>query len=230
VPKKNKDFEPSAIAEQQFARSLRKVARHSGHIVEAHVHGAKIAKSKEMQEALENYARIIDPWAKRQAAKMLEKVAKKTKKGFANQSLEMKRLLNTQVKEQTIGDMVDVLMNEQVFLIKSIPIRAGQRAQKLASEAFFNGTRAAEIAEELQRTTRVSESDAMRIARTETARANALIVEARASAVGSKAYIWRTSKDEAVRDSHKNMEGEESTWENPPHLSDGDSRSSRYFS
>jgi len=218
---KQKEFKSNQAAENAFARALKKVARHSGHIVEAHVEGSKIRNSAEMNAALEAYARLVEPWARRQSAKMLEKVAKKNQKAFKQHSKMMGRALKAGVAETEVGATAAKLMNEQVNLIKSIPTEAGARAQKLALEGFYNGTRSDEIAKELMRTTKVTESRAVLIARTETARANALITQARAQAIGAQAYYWRTTMDGAERDSHAKMNGKPVMYAKPPKLSDG---------
>jgi SPP1 gp7 family putative phage head morphogenesis protein len=108
-----------------------------------------------------------------------------------------------------------------VALIKSIPIRAAERAQALVQEAALTGKRASEIAEELMKTTRVSESNAKRIARTEVARSNAALTEARALHAGSDSYIWRTTMDGAERESHAKMNGKTVLYKSPPTLIDG---------
>jgi SPP1 gp7 family putative phage head morphogenesis protein len=225
--KKPKHFRPSRSAETAFERALRKVGRHAGHIVEAHVDGVKLHDEPGMQAALRAYAKLIDPWAKRQAAKMLEKVSKSNRKAYVNkarllkQSTQMGKLLKLNVAEADVGRVAAALMDEQVELIKSIPAKAGLRAQKLSIEAVYSGTRASEIAEALKKSTSVSESTALLIARTEVARANASITQARATAIGSHWYIWRTTMDGAERDSHAEMNGEHVKYSEPPTLSDG---------
>ena len=77
------------------------------------------------------------------------------------------------------------------------------------------------MAAEIARSGEVTESRAMLIARTEVARANSMITEARAASVGSTHYIWRTAEDERVRESHAEMEGQVVAWDTPPTLSDG---------
>jgi uncharacterized protein with gpF-like domain len=229
---KKKPFKPSSAAENAFAKQLRKVARASSHLVDAHVDGHKIHNPKEMQKALEDYSKLIEPWARRQSAKLLEQINKANKKSYkakhkemAKQSNEIGRLLREQVAENDVGAVAFALMKEQVTLITSIPPRAGERAQALALEAFYNGTRADEIAQELARTCKVTEGVAMRIARTEAARANASITQARGTAVGAQGYIWRTTLDGAERESHKKMNGKYVAYsENGgkgPHLDDG---------
>ena len=215
------NFKPNETAERQFAKALKKVAQYSGHVVEVHTDGAELKNEREMIKILEAYSKKLGPWAARQSAKMIEAVAKKNKRAWKNRSKQIHEVLETTVAKSVVGARAAQLVSEQVELIKSLPLRAAERAQKLSLEAVYNGTRANEIAEELQRSTLVSESDAIRIARTEVARSNLAITMTRAQAAGSKQYIWRTAGDSAVRESHKEMNGKVIDWDHPPTLSDG---------
>lgn len=202
------------------------MAKHAGHIVAVHTTGPIVNDPEGMRKALQEYSKFIDPWAKRQALKMLTQVEKANKRAYAKKAKEIGKYIKTEVAEAPIGQTAFRLMNEQVELIKSIPLKAGERAQKLAFEAAINGDRAAAIAEELQKTTKVSESSAMLIARTEVARASAFINQSRAEAVGSSQYKWRNSGDAAVRDAHKTYHGHKLdgmvfSWNAPPTLDDG---------
>lgn len=223
---KNK-FKTSTTAERQFYKQLKKVARASGHIVERHADGAHLKGEAEMMRALEGYSRQITPWATRQASKMLETVAKSNKRAYRNQGLKMNQHL-VALTEENVGKTAIALLNEQVELIKSIPLEAGLRAQRIAQENFLNGTRAAadpetvaRLQEEMGMSTEVAVNRAKLIARTETARANASFVQARAAAIGAKGYIWRTTMDGAERESHAEMNGKFVEYSRPPKLSDG---------
>lgn len=216
---------PRRSIEIQFMRQLRKVARASGHIVGVHIDGTKIIDERSMKKALADYAKLIEPWARRQSLTMITKTAQASKKAMHQNAKAIGQGLRL-VAESDVGKAAVALMDEQVELIKSIPIRAGERAQELALMATIEGTRASEIAQELSRSGEVSESDAMRIARTEVARANTAMVHARATAVGSIGYLWRNSGDSAVRHSHKvykgkSLEGQFFRWNEPPTLDDG---------
>lgn len=215
-----KPFKPSSAAENAFVRALRKVGRVAGHIVEAHTHGDKIMEPLNMEAALKAYSKLIDPWARRQASKMLEQVSKSNRRSYTVKSKTIGKLLRETTAGQTSAEMVN-LMARQVDLIKSIPIEAGIRAQELSINAVYEGRRASEIAEELARSTKVSESKAMLIARTEVARANASITQARAQAIGAQGYIWRTTMDGAERESHAKMNGKYVEYAKEPTLSDG---------
>lgn len=216
-----KEFKPPPSAQIPFIRALRRVAKAAGHIVETHVDGHEIKNSERMMKALRDYSDALGPWATRQSAKMMNQVLRLNRKSIQRNAKAIHQTLRLNVAESQIGAKSRVLMYEQVELIKSIPIEAGQRAQRLALEAVYNGTRASEIAEELLKTTDVTESRAILIGRTETARANSVITQTRAEAVGSKGYIWRTSMDGAERKSHALMNGEPVSYDRPPELEDG---------
>jgi SPP1 gp7 family putative phage head morphogenesis protein len=216
-----KQFKPSPSAQIPFTRALRRVAKASGHIVETHVDGHEIKNTVQMTKALTDYSKLLTPWATRQSSKMLAQVMKSNRRVYTNNSKAVGLALRLNVAESEVGRAASVLMAEQVALITSIPIEAGKRAQKLALEAIYDGTRASEIAEELMRTTSVTESRAILIARTETARANSVITQSRAIAVGSKGYYWRTSMDGAERESHAKMNGKYVAYDKPPTLIDG---------
>lgn len=224
---KNK-FKASTNAEREFYRALRRVAKVSGHIVDAHSEGADLKNEQSMIKALNDYSKLITPWARRQSAKLLEMVSKSNARAYNNQSKVMGKALKLGVARSDTGKAAFALLNEQVALIQSIPIEAGQRAQKIAAENFINGTRAnpdpsvtAQLKKDMGMSTQVAINRAKLISRTETARANASFVEARAVSVGVQAYIWRTTMDGAERESHKKMNGKLVRYDDPPILSDG---------
>jgi SPP1 gp7 family putative phage head morphogenesis protein len=226
-------FDPSKAAEKEFYRQLKKVAQASGHIVERHAVGAKIENDRAMMEELAKYSQKLGPWAARQSAKMLEMVSKSNKRAYQNKSKAIGIGLDLNFVERQVGAVAIALMNEQVELIKSIPLEAGYRAQKIAFEAALEGTRAQansdtikQLEEEMGFSTKAAISRAMLIARTETARANASINQSRAMAVGSGQYRWHNSGDGAVRHSHKfykgkRLQGMIFSWDDPPTLDDG---------
>lgn len=227
------NFKSSVQAERDFMRQLKKVARVSGHIVERHADGAKLIDETEMTKELKAYSEKLGPWATRQSRKLLEQVQKSNKRAYQNKSKKIGKALTFGVGDRDVMTQAQKLLNEQVALIKSIPLEAGLRAQKIAFEAVTSGTRAAVSADdilELQRqmgdTTEVTLARATLIARTETARATASINQARAQSVGSSQYRWHNSGDGAVRPSHKTrngkpLQGKVFDWDSPPTLDDG---------
>lgn len=226
-------FQPSTAAEKQFYKQLKKVAQHAGHIIEQHTDGVVILNTQAMQDDLRRYAEKLGPWAIRQSSKMLQTVRNSNKRAYQQKSKAIGIALNLVIADTDVGEAALAILNEDVGLITSIPIEAGLRAQKIAAEAFFNGTRAEanedtirQLEQEMGFSTQAAISRAYLIARTETARANAAFNQARAVSVGSGQYRWHNSGDGAVRESHKTykgrpLQGRIFSWDDPPTLDDG---------
>lgn len=208
-------FKAPKAAEREYERQLKSVAKQVGHLVKLYQVGATLLPG--FDKAMKAYAESLTPWAARVAERMLEAVGRTNYRQWMASSKAIGKELQTD-SNVAVGRL---LQAEQVTLITSLPLEASERAQKLAFEAATNGTRAAELAKEIERSGEVTKSRAMLIARTETAKANSVITQARSAAVGAKQYIWRTAEDEAVRESHAEMEGMIIDWDDPPTLSDG---------
>ena len=246
-----KQFRANQAAENEFYRQLKKVAKESGKLIDKYTEGAVILDDRKLQSALKAYSEQITPWAAQQSAKLLNRVQKSNKRAYKNNSKAMGRALQSGVAESNTGRVAVALMNEQVALIKSIPVEAGLRAQRIAAENFLRGARAAadptivakllkerreqielhnefarlsgtkDLKEEMSRSMEVAVNRAKLIARTETARANSAFVQARAVAIGVTHYIWRTTMDGAERTSHAQMNGKVIAYADTPRLSDG---------
>lgn len=226
-------FKPSSRAELDFARALKKIAKASSGIVDSHTDGIEIRDPQSMNKALREYANRLDPWARRQSAKMLEQVQVANKRAYKAKSKAMGKELAREMDHTNTEIAAISMMTEQVELIKSIPIEAGLRAQQIAFKGAMEGQRAQpdksiidQLQKEMGMTEEVATNRARLIARTETARANASINQSRAQQAGSNQYRWRNSQDGAVRESHrkykgKSLNGQIFSWDNPPTLSDG---------
>lgn len=227
------DFEPSKAAEREFYAALKKVAKASGNIIDLHTDGATLKNDREMMRLLRGFSESLGPWAERQALKLLNQVQRANRRAYERGSKNLGRIFRAGIGDDEVGALAYALMNEQVGLIKSIPLEAGERAQQLAFQGAIEGRRAAiddstvrGIEKQLGLSTEVATSRAKLIAVTETARATASINQVRAQSVGSTHYRWHNSGDEAVRHSHKiyrgkKMQGQVFSWAHPPTLSDG---------
>jgi len=222
--KRNKWATPRG-AEKQFEKSLRRVAHNVAGLIEHHIDGHNLIDAPGMMEALRLYEKTITPWARSVSKKMLDTVSKDAERAFYSVSKSLTSGLRGMLADDAVGRRALELQAEHVSLIKSIPIQAGERVQKLAMEASTGGKRADEVAALLHENVGWCVNKATLIARTETSKANAVITRARAESVGCKSYLWRTMEDDVVRESHQEMEdsGEAYDWAVEPELSDGTS-------
>lgn len=219
---------PNLSAERDFFKAIKSVSAEAAKIVKQYTEGATIKNPIEMQRRLDAYAKQIGPWAVEQSAKLLQRVQKSNAKAYKEQSKIMGNAIKAGFIEQETGKVGLALLHEQVALIQSLPVEAGLRAQRIAAKNFAEGMRATpdpsvikELQEEMGMTEQVAVNRARLIARTETARANASFVQARAVALGVTHYVWRTTMDGAERHSHARMNGKTIAYDKPPKLSDG---------
>lgn len=215
-----KSFATSKAAERAFAHALKRVARVVAGMVQAHVTGPRLTDSEQMMRLLREYARALAPWAVRVSESMVEHVARSNRRAFESASSKIGMTLRGPLASSLEGQTARLLQQRQVELITSLPVEAGLRAQRLAQAAQQDGTRAADIAAQLADTEDVTLSRAELIARTEVAKANAALTQARAEAVGATHYVWETAEDADVRESHRAMQGTVHRFDDPPTLDD----------
>lgn len=201
-----------------FTRQLRSVAKQIGMIVSGLAPKGIVRNIPELNNTLSRYAELLQPWAKLVVQQMIAEVDQKDRLAWNQVSKEIGEGLREEINNAPIGQIMKDLMDEQVDLITSLPLKSAQRVHKLTIEAIEDGTRAADVAKEIMRTGKVIESRAMLIARTELARTSSILTQARSEYVGAEAYIWETSQDADVRHSHKKMQGKIVYFDNPPTL------------
>lgn len=170
------------------------------------------------RRALEDYARIVTPWAFSTARSMVADVSRRDADAWRDHSEKIGSTLRREVASTAVGGRMTELTNEGARLIRSLPIEAAERVTRLSMEAAVDGARYDELQKEIMRTGEVTASRARLIARTEVGRAASSITQARAESIGSTGYIWRTADDADVRPSHRRMNGQFVAWEVPPTL------------
>lgn len=205
-------------AEKHYNSALRSVARQIGMLVKGLAPKGSPQDVSLLISALRSYADTIEDWAWAVSGYMLADVARRDAAMWKQHSKEMGRELRREVTSAPTGAMLRELQEGQVKLIKSIPLDAAERVHRLSMEATISSARADVVARAILETEAVSEAKARLIARTEVARAASNLVQARAEFAGSDGYIWRTSGDMDVRDSHAAMEGVYVRWSSPPTL------------
>lgn len=107
-------------------------------------------------------------------------------------------------------------VTNNVSLITSIPDTHFKRVEQTVLRGIQAGKPNSVIKEEIKKSYKVSESRAALIARDQTAKFNGDLNELRQTEVGVTKYIWSTSGDERVRDSHAEKDGEVFSWDDPP--------------
>lgn len=217
----NKSFIQTRKVERHYAAQLRKIARHVGELINTMWRPDDITTSSEITTALDRYARIIEPWARVVGQRMVAEVSSRDRKAWREHSAEMSRLMRSEIAEAPVGIVMRERLASQVDLITSLPREAAERVHKLTLEGITQGTRAKAIAAEIMRSGEVTASRANLIARTEVGRTATELTKARAESVGSTHFIWRTTGDSDVRESHRHLNGKTFRWDTPPECDPG---------
>jgi SPP1 gp7 family putative phage head morphogenesis protein len=211
-------FSATKTTEKTFAIQLRKVAKIVGGIIDNHVVGNSV-DNVSLNKALISYSKLLIPWANNLSEKTIQSISKRNEKAFMSTSQKISRRLLDIFTGPGVGEVARKLQNEQVALITSLPIEAAQKAQEISRDAVITGTRADVTAKKILDLGEITESRATLIARTETAKANTALTVARATAAGSKSFIWRTAGDADVRESHRVLDGKIFEYADPPFVS-----------
>lgn len=111
---------------------------------------------------------------------------------------------------------VTLFTEQNVNLITSIPEQVFPQVESIVNQAIQRGLRAEDIEDDIESRFGVSESRARLIARDQVNKLNGQITQLRQTDLGITRYIWRTSLDERVRDSHAAQEGQIYSWDDPP--------------
>jgi SPP1 gp7 family putative phage head morphogenesis protein len=206
----------SRRAETHYATQLRKLVRNIEFIISGGVDQENPTDTSVIEQMLLAYANLITPWAETTAERMLADIDQRGRRAWAQHSRTMSRALAEEIETAPTGAILRQLQQEQVTLIKSLPLQAAERVHEAAQRGILNASRGEDIVADIMRTGLVTRSRAVCIARTETSRVASNLTEARARYVGSVKYIWRTADDVDVRDDHKKLNGKVFEWNNPP--------------
>lgn len=115
-----------------------------------------------------------------------------------------------------ITEKVNAMTSANVQLIKSIRSQYLDKVQNAVMQAMVKGTLNKDLATQIKVLGQTTERRAMFIARDQSSKLNAALTQARHEDIGIKKYMWSTSLDERVRDSHADKEGLIFEYANPP--------------
>lgn len=146
---------------------------------------------------------------------------------FAEQTSTFQRVqLNRQTKavlgadvfagDRKIQQRIAFFTQENVSLIKDIPDAIIGKVEKTVTRALADGKPHAELAKELDEQFGYGEKRAQLIARDQIGKLNGQIAASRQQDLGVKRFIWETVKDERVRSSHADLDGETFSYDDLP--------------
>ncbi len=126
--------------------------------------------------------------------------------------LDLDRIIQSEGIETTLRAKVA----ENVALIQSIPDEYFKKLNTIVYENITMGESAGGIYKQIKKLGETTEARAKLIARDQTSKINGAINRTRQAKLGVTSYIWQTSQDERVRESHRRHNGKEFRWDKPP--------------
>jgi len=130
---------------------------------------------------------------------------------------EMYAAILQELKNNPHGDAFINMVYENASFIKTFPLEIAEELNDFVMDETLKGRRASEIASDLMaKYSDISESRINLIARTEVAKTQSALTQARAESLGIEWYVWRTSNDARVRNAHDHMHGVLVRWDDPP--------------
>jgi SPP1 gp7 family putative phage head morphogenesis protein len=109
------------------------------------------------------------------------------------------------------------IVQRNAGLISTLPLNIAEDVTRYVAEESMKGRRPEDIAADIARMfPQRTRARANLIARTETSKAGTALTAARCEDLGIDWYVWRTAKDQRVRDSHRLMDRVLVAWRAPP--------------
>jgi len=149
---------------------------------------------------------------------------------LANMTRKLKISEWKRVVHQTLGVniMDDYYMGEffshalkqwtanNVSLIKTIPQETLSRMSQIVLDGYLQGRSNTSIGNDIQEAYGIGRRHAQFIARDQIAKLNSNITQAQQQDAGVEEYVWSSSGDIRVRDSHAALNGKRFRWDDPP--------------
>ncbi len=124
--------------------------------------------------------------------------------------------LQSVIQNEQLEDILVATTRQNVALIRSIPEEYFKTIENIVFTGTTQGNKAGSMIAQIQKTGRTTAKRAKLIARDQSSKLNSALTQQRSQNLGSEEYVWRTSGDERVRDSHKSKNGKIFRWDDPP--------------
>lgn len=127
---------------------------------------------------------------------------------------DAKRVLGLGSEDLSVGYHVPDWRANNVRLITQFTEQMFGQMDQLIAENY--GLESATVADKIQGLFDMTRSRAELIARDQTLKLNGMVTQTAQRTAGIDRYVWSTSQDESVRDSHAELEGKTFSWDDPP--------------
>jgi len=203
------DFQRRIWIEKTYKERLDAIVRNIETII-------KTTRPEFLIQRLSQYSHTITDFASNAAKTLVYHLNKQSIEQWQKQGQKINKLLQKELRSKRISELMNVYVDQNISLIQSIPLDAAKKTYKVLMEGHVSGVRFESLVDKIQRIGQTTNSRATLIARTETSKISTALTQARSEVLGLNWYVWRTSQDVRVRDSHYVMSRVIVNWNEPP--------------
>ncbi len=209
---------PAARIEIDYGRSIQK-------LLVRHLPSLEDATADEILEALNNLVAnetLLERFARVMSARMVTAVSRTNARSWRQAAMQSTkgRAIYEALKQEMrgpTGDRVRAIVAENARLISSIPSAIREHINNEIATMTQEGLRPEAVERHLrERITELTKSRARLIARTEVGKSELALTQARSEDLGIEYFVWKTSSDVRVRQSHRVFEDVLCTWKDLP--------------
>ena len=203
------DFQKRIFIEKAYQERLAAIARQIEKII-------KTTRPELLITKLSQYSNSIFGYASNAAHTLIYNLNKQSIEQWQKQGKQINTILKKELKSNEISRLMGIYADQNISLIQSLPLDAAKRVYKILTEGYVSGARSSSLVDKIQKIGDISKNRATLIARTETSKISTALTQARSNVLGLDWYVWRTSQDVRVRDSHYVMSRVIVNWNEPP--------------
>lgn len=196
-------------------------------IKDATANASKLATDAKKKSAGQVIDDLVRQWEKANSREKTAKLAELTANSVSDfQVNQLERQLSAAFKDQIsvnvfgeepwLDAAIGEFTSENVSLIRSVPRKTAQEIETLIAQEVADGTRWETIAGKISQRFDVGESRAKLIARDQVGKFYGDLNRTRQSDLGITRFIWRTMRDNRVREEHAGYDGNSYEWSDPP--------------
>lgn len=115
-----------------------------------------------------------------------------------------------------VEDLLDGWIRANVDLITSVSTKYIDQVEERVRDALRRGVATQDLRKQIEERFGVAKSRAELIARDQLGKLAGQVTQRRSEDAGASRYLWSTSGDERVRDSHRALDGLVFSWDAPP--------------
>lgn len=219
----NQLWQPARRIEQQFARAMRRLARHLARLVRGIYRPARIIQVLREYAASDAFQKFAEAAALKMVTGLFRDVGNSWRQAAAQngKGRELYLTLMRELKSTGRGERLNQLITENTYRIKTLPEDIGKDVAAYVEREALKGRRASDIQKEIAKMfPEHTKARAELIARTQVSYTQTNLIRTRAESLGLNWYVWRpvggNKGDGRTRHAHKAMSGVLVNWNDPP--------------